>query len=337
MALRIAINGFGRIGRYLARISTTARKDVDLVAINSRGDTETMAHLFRYDSIHGPFTGTVEVQSDSLIINGKKVYITMIDDPHKLPWKELGVQIVLESTGAFRDRSSNEGHLAAGARKVIIGAPAKKVDATLVYGVNQQIYDPLNHQIVSNASCTTNCLTPVVKVINDNFGLEYGVMTTVHSYTMDQRLLDGSHKDLRRARAAALSMVPTTTGAARMVTEVIPELKGRLDGLAIRVPTANVSMVDLVANVKKTTTGEEVNEALTAAQDGALKGVLQVSTVPLVSIDYNGSSYSAIVDTALTNVIGGHLVKVMAWYDNESGFSHRMIDLAVYMGQTLSS
>ncbi|MBW1917866.1 MAG: type I glyceraldehyde-3-phosphate dehydrogenase [Deltaproteobacteria bacterium] len=337
MPVRIAINGFGRIGRYLARISLAERQDVELVAINSRGDTETLAHLLRYDSIHGPFKGTVEAKADSMIIDGKEVHITRIDDPHQLPWKDMGVQIVLESTGAFRDRISNEGHLASGAHKVIIGAPGKKVDATFVYGVNHETYAPQQHQIVSNASCTTNCLAPVAKVIHDNFGLEYGLMTTIHSYTMDQRLLDGSHKDLRRARAAALSMVPTTTGAARVVTEVITELKGRLDGLAVRVPTANVSVVDLVATVKKSTTKEEVNRALATAQAGALKGVLHVSTVPLVSIDYNGCSYSSIVDAELTNVMGGNLVKVMAWYDNESGFSHRMIDMAVYMGQRLGS
>ncbi|OPX20264.1 MAG: type I glyceraldehyde-3-phosphate dehydrogenase [Desulfobacca sp. 4484_104] len=333
MPVRIAVNGFGRIGRYLTRISLAERQDVDLVAINSRGDTETLAHLLRYDSIHGPFHGTVEAKADSMIINGKEVHITRIDDPHQLPWKELGVQIVLESTGAFRDRISNEGHLASGAHKVIIGAPGKKIDATFVYGVNHETYDPTQHQIVSNASCTTNCLAPVAKVLNDNFGLEYGLMTTIHSYTMDQRLLDGSHKDLRRARAAALSMVPTSTGAARMVTEVIPELQGRLDGLAVRVPTANVSVVDLVAQVKKSTSKEEVNQALAQAAASGLKDILHVSALPLVSIDYNGSPYSAIVDAELTNVMGGNLVKVMTWYDNESGFSHRMIDMAVYLGQ----
>lgn len=247
------------------------------------------------------------------------------------------MQIVLESTGAFRDRISNEGHLASGAKKVIIGAPGKKIDATFVYGVNHETYDPAKHQIVSNASCTTNCLAPVAKVLNDNFGLEYGLMTTIHSYTMDQRLLDGSHKDLRRARAAALSMVPTTTGAARVVTEVIPELQGRLDGLAVRVPTANVSVVDLVAQVKKSTSIEEVNQALAQAAAGGLKGILHFSTLPLVSIDYNGSPYSSIVDAELTNVMGGNLVKVMTWYDNESGFSHRMIDMAVYLGQHLGN
>lgn len=333
MPVRIAVNGFGRIGRYLTRISLAERQDVDLVAINSRGDTETLAHLLRYDSIHGPFHGTVEAKADSMIINGKEVHITRIDDPHQLPWKELGVQIVLESTGAFRDRISNEGHLASGAHKVIIGAPGKKIDATFVYGVNHETYDPTQHQIVSNASCTTNCLAPVAKVLNDNFGLEYGLMTTIHSYTMDQRLLDGSHKDLRRARAAALSMVPTSTGAARMVTKVIPELQGRLDGLAVRVPTANVSVVDLVAQVKKSTSKEEVNQALAQAAASGLKDILHVSALPLVSIDYNGSPYSAIVDAELTNVMGGNLVKVMTWYDNESGFSHRMIDMAVYLGQ----
>jgi glyceraldehyde 3-phosphate dehydrogenase len=332
MPIRVAINGFGRIGRCLARIIATEVKDVELVAINSRAGAEVHAHLLRHDSVHGPFPGTVEAKSDRLVINGKEVHLTQIDDPEKLPWKEMDVRVVLESTGAFRDRASVSSHLDAGAKRVILGAPGKKIDATFVYGVNHHIFDPTKHFIVSNASCTTNCLAPVVKVLNENFQIEHGHMTTVHSYTMDQRLLDGSHSDLRRARAAAVSMVPTSTGAARAVTEVIPELHGRLDGLAVRVPTPNVSIVDFGCNVTRSTSREEVNEAFVKAQEGDLKGVLHVETEPLVSVDFNGSPYSATVDAELTTVMGGNLVKVMAWYDNEMGFSHRMLDLAVYMG-----
>ena len=334
MPIRVAINGFGRIGRCLARIIATEIKDVELVVINSRGDSVVQAHLLRHDSVHGAFPGTVEARPDSLIINGKEVKITRIDDiPDRLPWKEMGIDIVLESTGAFRDRATIEGHLRAGAKRVILSAPGKKIDGTFVYGVNHLTFDPARHFIVSNASCTTNCLAPLVKVLHENFQVEKGLMTTVHSYTMDQRLLDGSHSDLRRARAAAVSMIPTSTGAARAVTEVIPELKGRLDGLSIRVPTPNVSIVDFVATVKKSTTKEEVNQVFLTAQEGALKGILLVATEPLVSIDYNGSPYSAILDQDLTHVMDGNLVKVMAWYDNEMGFSHRMLDLAVYIGQ----
>jgi len=336
MPVRVAINGFGRIGRCLARIIATAGKDLELLAINSRADIERDVHLFKYDSIHGRFPGKAGARGDNLVINDREVRVTRLLEPESLPWKELGVQVVLESTGAFRDRASNEGHLKAGAQKVIIAAPGKKIDATFVYGVNHRDYDPQRHQIVSNASCTTNCLAPVVKVLHDNFGVEHGLMTTCHSYTMDQRLLDGSHSDLRRARAAALSMVPTSTGAARAVTEVIPELKGRLDGLAIRVPTPNVSIIDLVATLKKSTSVDEVNRAFVAAQEGELKGILAVSTEPLVSIDHNGSPFSAVVDAELTNVMGGNLVKVMAWYDNEMGFSHRMLDLAVHLGRQLT-
>jgi len=333
MPIRVAINGFGRIGRCLARIIATEVKDIELVAINSRAGAEVHAHLLRHDSVHGPFPGTVEAKSDRLIINGKDVHLTQIDDtPEVLPWREMDIKVVLESTGAFRDRASIAGHLAAGAQRVILSAPGKKVDGTFVYGVNHKTFDPDKHFIVSNASCTTNCLAPVVKVLHDNFEIEHGHMTTVHSYTMDQRLLDGSHSDFRRARAAALSMVPTSTGAARAVTEVIPELEGRLDGLAVRVPTPNVSLVDFGCNVIRTTNQEEVNQAFFTAQEGDLKGVLQVATEPLVSIDFNGSPFSSIVDSELTTVMGGKMVKVMAWYDNEMGFSHRMLDLAVYMG-----
>jgi glyceraldehyde 3-phosphate dehydrogenase len=311
------------------------KKELELVAVNSRADTVRDVHMLRYDSVHGRFPGTVAGRGETLSINGQEVQITRILQPQNLPWKEMGVEVVLESTGAFRDRASNEGHLAAGARKVVIGAPGKKIDATFVFGVNHLTYDPQRHHIVSNASCTTNCLAPLVKVLHDNFGVRHGLMTTVHSYTMDQRLLDGSHEDLRRARAAALSMVPTSTGAAKAVTEVIPELTGRLDGLSVRVPTPNVSLVDFVAVLEKDTTKEEVSQALAAAQAGALQGILSLCVEPLVSIDFNGSTFSAVVDAALTNVMGGNLVKVMAWYDNEMGFSRRMLDLAAYIGQRL--
>lgn len=336
MPVRVAINGFGRIGRCITRVIFTSDKDVELVAINSRGDSQAAALLFQYDSIHGVFPGTVEAKPDHLIINGKEIHLTRQEDPRQLPWKDLGIDIVLESTGAFRDRASNEGHLTAGAKKVIIGAPGKKVDATFVMGVNEHTYDPAVHTIVSNASCTTNCLAPIVKVLHQNFGVEYGLMTTVHSYTMDQRLLDGTHQDLRRARAAALSMVPTTTGAAKAVAEVLPELKGKLDGISVRVPTANVSLVDFNAIVSRDTSAAEVNQALMAAAAGALQGIIQVVDKPLVSIDFNGCRYSASVDAPLTSVMQGRLVKVMAWYDNEMGFSSRMVDLAVYMGQRLA-
>ncbi len=336
MPVKIAINGFGRIGRCLARIVATYGKDLELVAINSRADIIRDVHLFKYDSVHGRFPGKAEAHGDNIVINDYEVHVTRILDPERLPWKDLGVHIVLESTGAFRDRASNLGHLKAGARKVIIAAPGKNIDATFVFGVNHQDYDPDRHHIVSNASCTTNCLAPVVKVLHDNFGIERGLMTTCHSYTMDQRLLDGSHSDLRRARAAALSMVPTSTGAARAVTEVIPELHGRLHGLAIRVPTPNVSIIDLVATVSKAATEADVNRAFTAAQEGELRGILTVALEPLVSTDYNGSPFSAVVDAELTYVMGDNLVKVMAWYDNEMGFSHRMLDLAVHLGRQLS-
>jgi glyceraldehyde 3-phosphate dehydrogenase len=331
--IRVAINGFGRIGRCLTRLLADTDKDLELVAINSRADIARDIHLLKYDSVHGRFPGTVVAQGEDLIINGREVRVTRILDPEGLPWKELGVDIVLESTGAFRDRASNEGHLRAGAQRVILGAPGKKLDATFVYGVNHQDFDPARHRIISNASCTTNCLAPVVKVLYDAFGFEYGLMTTCHSYTMDQRLLDGSHSDLRRARAACLSMIPTSTGAARTVSEIMPALAGRLDGLSVRVPTPNVSLIDLVATVTRPTSREEVNQAFIEAAAGFLAGILDVSFEPLVSTDHNGSGFSAVVDAELTNVLGGTLVKVMAWYDNEMGFSNRMLDLASYVGR----
>jgi glyceraldehyde 3-phosphate dehydrogenase len=335
MTVRVAINGFGRIGRCLTRLMASTDKDLELVAINSRADIARDIHLFTYDSVHGRFLGTVAAHGENLVINGREVRVTRIMDPEGLPWKELGVDIVLESTGAFRDRASNEGHLRAGAQRVILGAPGKKLDATFVYGVNHRDFDPARHRIISNASCTTNCLAPVVKVLHDSFGLEYGLMTTCHSYTMDQRLLDGSHSDLRRARAACLSMIPTSTGAARAVTEVLPDLAGRLDGLSVRVPTPNVSLVDLVATVTRAAERDAVNQAFGAAAAGDLAGILAVSFEPLVSSDYNGSLFSAVVDAELTSVMGSNLVKVMAWYDNEMGFSNRMLDLAAYVGRTV--
>ncbi len=334
MAIKVAINGFGRIGRCLARIIFTKDLDIELTAINSRAGAAVHAHLLKYDSVHGTFPLPVEAREDALLINGRKVTLHQVDDlPEKLPWGELGIQLVLESTGAFRDKASVSGHIRAGAKKVVLAAPGKKVDATFVYGVNHTSYDPARHDVVSNASCTTNCLAPLVKVLHQHFGIEHGLMTTAHSYTMDQRLLDGSHHDMRRARAAAMSIVPTSTGAAVAVTEVIPELKGRLDGVALRVPTPNVSIVDFTAVVKKSTTVEEVNQAFAEAAAGELKDILTISYEPLVSVDYNGSYFSAVVDAGLTYVMGGNLVKVMAWYDNEMGFSHRMLDLASYMAR----
>ncbi|MDO9462944.1 MAG: type I glyceraldehyde-3-phosphate dehydrogenase, partial [Deltaproteobacteria bacterium] len=335
---KVAINGFGRIGRFLLRIiAQRQEKDIEVVAINSRADSSVLAHLLRYDSVHGPFNGTVETKAHTLTVNGKEVAITGItDDLSRLPWRDLGVDIVLESTGKFRDKESNLKHLQAGAQKVIIGAPGKNVDATIVMGVNEEIYQPDKHHIISNASCTTNCLAPVAKVLHDAFGIEHGLMTTVHSYTMDQRILDGSHKDLRRARAAGMSIVPTTTGAAAAVAKVIPELEGKLDGLSVRVPTPDVSLVDLVAEMSKEVTKEDINSALKEAAQGKLKGILAYSTEPLVSVDYASSPYSAIVDAPLTNVIGGRMAKVIAWYDNESGFSYRMVDLVLYMGKYLT-
>ena len=335
MAVKLAINGFGRVGRYLVRAAIN-RDDVDIVAVNARADTKTLAHLLKYDSVHRSFPGEIKQKGEAIVINGKEIKVTKVAGKlSELPWKELGVDIVMETTGKFLDRESTSQHLVAGAKKVIIGAPGKGVDATLVYGVNESSYDPSKHHVVSNASCTTNCLAPVAKVLHENFGIVKGLMTTIHSYTMDQRLLDGSHKDLRRARAAALSMIPTTTGAAVAVTQVIPELKGKLDGLAIRVPTPNVSLVDLVADLSRNVTVEEVNGALKKASEGNLKGILSYCDEELVSVDFTSSTFSSIVDAPITSVIGGNMVKVLAWYDNESGFSTRMVDLAAFMGEKL--
>ena len=336
MGIRIGVNGFGRIGRYLFRVVHEKRPDLEIVAVNARAGVEVLAHLLKYDSVHGRFPGKVEVDGDKMIIDGREVIVTNItDDLSKLPWGELDIDIVLETTGKFRDKESNLKHLEAGAKKVIIGAPGKGVDATIVMGVNENIYNPKEHHIISNASCSTNCLAPVVKVIHENFNIIKGIMTTVHSYTMGQRLLDGSHKDLRRARAAAVSIVPTTTGAAIAVTKVIPELEGKLDGIAIRVPTPDSSITDFVAEVEKRTSVKEVNNAFKRASEGELKGIIGYSEEPLVSVDYIGSPYSAILDSLLTRVMDGNLVKVFAWYDNEAGFAHRMIELALHIGKYL--
>lgn len=326
MALRVAINGFGRIGRMVLRAAGTDN-GIELVAINDLTDAATLAHLFKYDSVHGIFPGTVEHTTDSLIINGKTVKIFAVRNPAELPWKQENIDVVLESTGLFTAKEKAELHIQAGAKQVVISAPATNEDITIVMGVNDHLYDPSKHLIISNASCTTNCLAPVAKVINDAFGIEQGLVTTVHSYTNDQNILDLPHKDLRRARAAALSMIPTTTGAAKAVSLVLPELKGKLDGMAIRVPTPNVSVIDLVATLKKPSDAAAVNAALKSASEGALKGILGFSEEPLVSIDFNGNPLSSIVDASCTKVIGGNMVKVISWYDNEAGFSNRVVDL----------
>ncbi len=334
MAVKAAINGFGRVGRYLVRACLGYEKDIEIVAVNSRAKPDILAHLLKYDSVHGKFQAEVAVDGKDLVVNGRRIVVTNVSSPlTDLPWKDLGVDIVLESTGKFRKKDEVSGHLAAGAKKVIIAAPGKGIDGTFVMGVNENTYDPARHHIVSNASCTTNCLAPVVKVLHDRFQIRRGYMTTVHAYTMDQRLLDGSHKDLRRARAAAMSIVPTTTGAARAVTEVIPDLKGKMDGLALRVPTPNVSVVDFVAELGRNVTVNEVNGALKEAAEGPLKGILLYAEEELVSVDYTSSPYSSIVDAPLTNVIDGNFAKVFSWYDNESGYACRMRDLAVYMAK----
>ena len=328
MAVRVGINGFGRIGRNVLRAAVTAKQAaIEFVAVNDITDTKSLAHLLKYDSVHGRFPGTVEAKGDALVVNGKEVKVSAIKEPEKLPWKDLGVDVVLESTGRFTDRVNADKHISAGARKVIISAPAKGEDITIVMGVNDQKYDPAKHHVLSNASCTTNCLVPVVKVVLDHWGFKHGFMTTVHSYTNDQQILDLPHKDLRRARAAALSIIPTTTGAAKATGLVLPEVKGKIDGVSLRVPTPDVSIVDLTAEVEKKTTIEEVNAAFKQAAQGALKGILSVSDEPLVSVDYIGSLYSSVVDALSTNVIDGTLIHVSSWYDNEMGYSARCVDL----------
>ena len=334
MSVKLGINGFGRIGRMVLRAALN-HPDVEVAAINDLTDSATMAYLLKYDSVHGRLDMEVTAKEDSIDINGKSIAIRSVKDPEKIGWGDLGVDIAAECTGIFRNREGASKHLAAGARKVIISAPAGDPDITIVMGVNSNQYDPRQHHIISNASCTTNCLAPVAKVLLENFGLQQGLMTTIHSYTGDQRLLDFPHKDLRRARAAALSMIPTTTGAAKAVALVLPELSGKLNGLAIRVPTPNVSIVDLVATVDKSDlTVSEINEALKQASEGSLFGILGYSDAPLVSTDFNGSSLSSIVDAPTTYVVG-NMVKVLSWYDNEAGYSNRMVDLAAMVGAEL--
>jgi glyceraldehyde 3-phosphate dehydrogenase len=326
----VGINGFGRIGRNIMR-AALGNKDIDFVAVNDITNTATLAHLLKYDSILGNLHAKIEAKDDRIAVDGDEFKVLSSRDPGALPWKDLGVEIVFESTGLFTDRDSAAKHLAAGAKKVIITAPAKKPDGTFVMGVNEDKYDPAKHHVISNASCTTNCLAPFAKVLHEQFTILRGWMTTVHSYTNDQQLLDLPHKDLRRARAAALSIIPTTTGAATAVGEVLPDLKGKLDGIAMRVPTPNVSVVDLAAVVAKKTTKEEVNQAFRTAAGGKLKGILAVSDEPLVSIDFRGNSNSSIVDAAYTAVMDGDFVKVLSWYDNEWGYSRRCVDLLQYI------
>jgi len=330
MAVKVGINGFGRIGRNIMRAALGDRS-IDFVAVNDLTDAGTLAHLLKYDSVLGNLHAKVEAAERSITVDSDEFMVLSVKDPGQLPWKDLGVEVVFESTGLFTDRDAAAKHIAAGAKRVIITAPAKKPDITVVLGVNADKYDPAKHQIISNASCTTNCLAPLVKVLHERFSVRKGWMTTVHSYTNDQHLLDLPHKDLRRARAAALSMIPTTTGAATAVGEVLPELKGRLDGIAIRVPTPNVSAVDLAALLDNKTTGDEVNAAFKEASEGPLKGILQYSTEPLVSIDFKGNPNSSIVDAPYTKVMDGDFVKVLSWYDNEWGYSNRCVDLLKFM------
>ncbi len=332
MSIRVGINGFGRIGRLVFR-AAMANEDVEVVAINDLTDAHTMAYLLKHDSVHGTLAAKVSSTEDAIVVDGKSIALTAIKDPAQLRWKDFKVDIVMECTGLFRDKATASKHLEAGAKKVIISAPAKEPDVTVVMGVNAFQYDPKEHHIISNASCTTNCLAPVAKVLMESFGVLRGLMTTIHSYTGDQRLLDFPHKDLRRTRAAAVSMIPTTTGAAKAVGLVLPELQGKLNGLAIRVPTPNVSIVDLVVNVEKSgLTVGDVNNALKSAAEGDLKGILGVCEEPLVSIDFNGSSLSSIVDAGTTYVVD-NMVKVLSWYDNECGYSNRMVDLAAYIAK----
>ncbi len=331
MALRVGINGFGRIGRIAFRAGF---EKVEIVGINDlSGDGERTAHLLKYDSTHGTLPWNIQGEGSTMQVNGKTIPISSERDPSNIPWKEWGADVVFECTGAFKKKEDFLKHVDGGAKRVIVSAPAPEADLTAVVGINHTNYDPGKHHVVSNASCTTNCLAPVAMVLNDQFGIERGMMTTVHSYTGDQRILDNGHKDLRRGRAAAMSMVPTTTGAAKAVSLVLPELKGKLDGMAVRVPTPNVSLVDLTVELQKAVTKEEVNEKLLTASLGDLKGILACESAPLVSIDFNGNTHSSIVDLQSTMVIGENMVKVLSWYDNEAGFSHRMVDLALHMAE----
>src|SRR3954468_3682755 len=336
MAIRVGINGFGRIGRQVVRAAKQQKNsDIDFVAVNDLTDTKTLAHLFKYDSVHRTYRGDVSSKDGSLVIDGDELKVFAEKDPAKLPWKDLGVDIVLESTGRFTDAEGARKHITGGAKKVIISAPAKGEDLTIVLGVNETKYDPAKHNIISNASCTTNCLVPMVKVIKDNFGFVRGSMVTVHSYTNDQNVLDLPHKDLRRARAAALSIIPTTTGAAKATSLVIPELKGKIDGIAIRVPTPDVSLTDLAVVVEKPVTVAEINAAFQAAAAGAMSGILQYTEEELVSSDYIGNPHSCILDAKSTNVVDGLLIKVSGWYDNEWGYSSRCVDLLRFVGKQL--
>ena len=332
MAVKVGINGFGRIGRNFFR---AAYKDpsLQIVAVNDITDAKTLAHLLKYDSVHGRFEASVEVKENAIVVNGKEVQVLACKDAADLPWGKLGVEIVIECTGRYTDRDGAGKHIAAGAKRVIISAPAKGEDATFVMGVNEKTFDPAKHFILSNASCTTNCLAPVAKVLLDTFGIERGLMTTIHSYTNDQKILDLPHKDLRRARAAGVSMIPTTTGAAKAVSLVIPELKGRLDGMAIRVPTPNVSVVDLTVELSKSATAEEINAAMKKASEGPMKGILEYVDEPLVSIDFNHDPASSSFDALSTKVLGGKMAKVLSWYDNEWGYSCRLVDLAKYVSK----
>ncbi len=336
MAIRVGINGFGRIGRQVLRAAKQQGvADLDFVAINDLTDTKTLAHLFKYDSVHGQFDGQVSADADSITVDGDRIRILAEKDPAKLPWKDLGVDIVLECTGRFTVKADAMKHIEGGAKKVIISAPATNEDITIVMGVNSDKYDPATHHVISNASCTTNCLAPMVKIIRDNFGFVHGTMVTIHSYTNDQSILDLPHKDLRRARAAAVSMIPTTTGAAKATSLVIPEVKGKIDGIAIRVPTPDVSLTDMTCVVERAVTKDEINAAFKAASTGALAGIVDYSEVPLVSIDYVGNPASCTLDALSTNVVNGTLVKVSGWYDNEWGYSSRCVDLLRFVGARL--
>ncbi|MDE0806260.1 MAG: type I glyceraldehyde-3-phosphate dehydrogenase [Longimicrobiales bacterium] len=336
MSIRVAINGFGRIGRNVARVVKQCEThDLEIVAVNDLTEKDMLAHLFKYDSVHGTYGGEVVTDDGGLVIDGESVKVFSERDPARLPWKQLGVDLVVESTGFFREREQAAKHLEAGAKKVIISAPGKNEDKTIVLGVNEGEYDSQRHDVISNASCTTNCLAPVIKVLNDSFGFVHGLMTTVHAYTNDQVLLDIPKKDKRRARAAALSMIPTTTGAAKATALVIPEVEGKIDGMAIRVPTADVSVIDLVAQVESEITADMVNDALREASLTTLNGILDVCDKPLVSVDFLGNTHSSVVDALSTSVMNDHMVKILSWYDNEWGYSCRVVDLAAYIGQRL--
>ncbi len=329
MSVKGAINGFGRIGRLVYRAG--CNHNLEFVAVNDLTDAKTLAHLLKYDSVHGIMKSDVKATANSIVVDGKEMKVFAERDPEKLPWKDLGVDVVLESTGKFTDREGGDKHLAAGAKKVVVSAPAKNPDVTFVLGVNQEVYDKTKHDVISMGSCTTNCLAPIVKIVQAEFGIEYGLMTTIHSYTNDQVMLDQPHKDLRRARAGALSMIPTSTGAAKAISEVIPEVKGKLDGMAIRVPTPNVSLVDLVVNLMRPTNKEEINNAFRRYAEGPMKGILAATDEELVSSDFNGDSHSSTVDLRSTTVVGGKMAKVLSWYDNEWGFSNRMCEILSFV------